>query len=74
MSAFVLTTDGVVINRIAAQQGKVPLAAWDLGSFQKSRFLSTQPSPALELHEDGITAEEYEGLTEASSTWMYFLK
>lgn len=41
--------EGVVINRTAAQQGKIPLAAWDIGNFDDSRFLSTEPNPQLSV-------------------------
>lgn len=61
MSAFVLTNEGVVVNRTEAQLGKVPLAAWDLGTFKESRFLSMQPDPALDVKQGDACSEEFEG-------------
>ena len=62
MSAFVLAKEGVVINRTDARLGKIPLAAWDLGSFRDSTFLSTQPDPALGVDEGRLSVESFEGL------------
>ena len=42
MSNFVVTDHGIVLNRTAAACGRVPLAAWDLGSAPETRFLSTK--------------------------------
>lgn len=43
MSNFVVTDYGIVLNRTAAADGRVPLAAWDLGSASDTGFLSTEP-------------------------------
>ena len=63
MSAFVLAKEGIVINRTDALLGKIPLAAWDIGTFRDSTFLSSQPDPALNLGEGRISAESFEGAT-----------
>ena len=62
MSAFVLAKEGIVINRTDALLGRIPLAAWDLGTFRDSLFLSTQPDPLLNLDEGRISVEIFEGV------------
>ena len=61
MSAFVVAEEGIVINRTAAELGKIPIAAWDIGSFKDSKFLSTQPDPALDLGGGRLSAGQFEG-------------
>lgn len=43
MSHFVVTDRGIILNRTAAAQGRVPLAAWDIGSVHDNSFLSAHP-------------------------------
>lgn len=61
MSAFVLAKEGIVINRTDARLGKIPLAAWDIGTFRDSVFLSTQPDPSLNLGEGRLSVKNFEG-------------
>ena len=62
MSAFVLAKEGIIINRTDARLGKIPLAAWDIGTFRDSVFLSTQPDPLLNIDEGRLSVESFEGV------------
>lgn len=62
MSHFVITESGIVLNRTAAADGRVPLAAWDIGSAQTTHFLSTQPTTSPRIATGNPTAHNFQGL------------
>lgn len=57
MSNFVVSDKGVVLNRTAAAEGRVPLAAWDIGTVDDVSFLSSQGTSGAVQACDELTGE-----------------
>lgn len=62
MSFFVLSEQGLILNRHAAlDAGRVAIAAWDLGSNDTSSFLSAKPDLSLGLPPGRLLEENFYG-------------
>ncbi len=61
MSSFVLSDQGLILNRHAAEAKRVAIAAWDLGSNEDSSFVSAKPDQALGLPPGRLLDEVFYG-------------
>jgi len=67
MSSFVFSKEGIVLNRTAASAKRIAVAAWDLGSYLDSSFVSAKPDQSLGLPPGRLSEETFHGKTSAGS-------
>ena len=61
-SSFVVSDEGVILNRLAAEAGRIAIAAWDLGSQEDSSFVSAKPDLDLNLPPGRLLDEAFYGV------------
>ena len=68
MSSFVVSEEGVIINRLAASAKRIAIAAWDLGSQEDSSFVSLKPDVELDLPPGRLLEETFYGVCSCHET------